>query len=277
MSLLIFLLISSSGVNSLLLPASPAGVSTSFSISKDAEAVFYNPANLNGYEDYNLYCSYNRFYLSMQSVSLALSKKIKSVDFGLAFINFDYGDIEWHPNYPSEDSLVYYTANDFSMILSSKIAVSENGNVGISIKYISESIYIYSDHALAFDIGFSYFKTPYGVTFGASNCGTKISLNNEEVNLPARLSMGGFYDLKKLSVSTDVHYLVNNGIFEFGVGIRVPVYSMMVFDLAAQYRESFYPGFGVTLKTGGLAFRYAGSLYPKNLGMISTFGIGFEF
>lgn len=277
MSTIIFILISTSGVNSLLLPASPSGVTTGFSVSKDAEAIFYNPANFEAGENYKLWCSYNRFYLSMQSVSLALCKRIKSIHLGIAFVNFDYGDIEWHPEYPTEDTLAYYSANDFSIVLGSSANISPRGKIGINLKYISENIYMYSDYALAFDISFSYKTSKNGISFGASNFGSKITLKNEEVNLPARITLGGFYTFKKIITSVDLHYLVNNGIFEFGFGAEIPIYEMISLNAALNYRESPYPGFGLEIKKGKLGIKYAGSLYIKDLGMINTIGIGFEF
>ena len=68
MTALLVFLVAVSGVNTLLLPASPVGLATPFSISKDAEAIFYNPANFEAQNNYQIWCSYNRFYLSMQSV-----------------------------------------------------------------------------------------------------------------------------------------------------------------------------------------------------------------
>ncbi|MBA7475943.1 hypothetical protein ES705_08748 [subsurface metagenome] len=277
MTAIIFFIISTSGVNTLLLPASPVGITTGFSVSKDAEAIFYNPANLDAGDNYRFWCSYNRFYVSTQSVSLALAKRIKSVALGIAFINFDYGDIEWHPDYPTEDTLTYYSGNDFSIVLGGSARISPQGKIGLNLKYISENIYLYSGCAFAFDIAFSYGSSKSGISFGASNFGTKLTLKNEEVNLPARISLGGFYRLKKLIASVDVHHLVNYGKMEFGFGLGFPICKIADLNGALHYREALYPGFGLELKPGKLTIKYAGSFYPKDLGMINSMGIGFEF
>jgi hypothetical protein len=274
---MVFFLISTSGVNTLLLPASPVGMTTSFSVSKDAEAIFYNPANFQARDNYQIWCSYNRFYLSMQSVSLALSKKIKNINFGIAFLNFDFGDIEWHPDYPSEDSLTYYSGNDFTMVLGGSVPITAQGTVGLNLKYISESIYIYSSYALALDVSFAYIGTKAGITFGAANIGSKLNLHNESVNLPARISIGTFYDFKKFVPSMDIHYLVNTAEFEGGFGIDVPVHKIVNLNGTAHYRDVVYPGFGLAIRSGNLTIKYAGALYPYNLGLVNTLGIGFEF
>jgi hypothetical protein len=277
MAAFVFFLIATSGVNTLLLPASPVGITTPFSISKDAEAIFYNPANFEAQDNYQIWCSYNRFYLSMQSVSLALTKKIKTFNMGIAFLNFDYGDIEWHPNYPSEDSLTYYSGNDFTIILGGSVPITTQGKIGVNLKYVSENILIYSDYALAFDVSFTYVGTKAGITFGATNIGSKITINNEDVNLPARISLGTFYDLKKFIPSFDIHYLVNTAAFEGGLGIDIPVHKIANLNGAVLYREAPYPGFGLEIRPGKLIIKYAGALYPQNLGLINTIGIGFEF
>lgn len=277
MNAIIFIIISSSGVNSLLMPSSPSGVITSFSISRNEEAVFYNPAHFEAGEKFNLWCFYNHFYVSTYNVSFVLSKEIKSIDFGLAVTNFDYGDIEWRPDYPTEDSVTFYTANDLSIILSGKVNIAPQGRIGLNLKYIYEQIYTYADYALAIDLSFAYGDEKTGICFGASNFGTRITLNNEEVNLPARISIGGFYTFKKLITSVDLHYLINNEVFEFGVGATLPVHKLLELSAAINYREDFYPGFGVTIRPGGLGIKYGAAFYPKNLGMVNLIGIGFGF
>jgi len=277
MGILIFLLISSAGVNSLLMPASPAGVITGFSLSRGNEAIFYNPANLDATNDFQLACYYNQFYVSTKSISLALSKKINRLNFGLGITNFDYGEIELRPEYPSDDSVTAYTANDFSLGISGSAAISSQGKIGVTLKYISENIYVYGDRTVAFDFALAYHSSFSGVSFGATNIGYKLTLNNEDVNLPAKLSLGGFIDLKKAILSLDVHYLVNNGKFEFGQAWRFPVAQAIELNAGINYREKFFPGFGFVADAGRFAVEYGTAIYPYNLGMINTLGITLSF
>jgi len=268
------IMIAAAGVKSLLMPASPIGVTTSFATARNEEAIFYNPANFTAGENLNFQCSYNRFYLGMHSVSLSLSKKVKNIDVGLGIVNFDYGDIEYHPDYPTEDPLIDYSAYDFSLILGASLDVSSQGRIGVNVKYVTENIYIYSDYALAMDISFAYHNSTSGITFGATNFGTRMTINNDEVNLPARLSVGGFQQVKQFTLSGDLHYLVNDAAFEFGIGASMPVYQRLALSAAINYRDEFYPGFGITIDTGALQVKYGGSFYPKNLGMVNNIAIG---
>jgi len=277
MTQILFILISTSSLNSLLMPATPIGVVTSFSLARNEEAIFYNPANFEADENYLVNFSYNQFFLSMKSFSLTLTKKLKSRNFGIGVVNFDYGDIELRPDYPTEDSLISYSANDFSIIFCSGVRISPQGRMGINLKYISENIYVYGDYTLAFDISFSYRGPKAGVSFGATNIGSTITLNNEEVNLPARLSLGGYYDFKKIIQSFDIHYLINNGKFEFGFGFLLPLKKIIELNAAINYREAFYPGLGFAINWDRMTLKYGASIYPFNLGMINTLGIGLNF
>ena len=91
------------------------------------------------------------------------------------------------------------------------------------------------------------------------------------------MSIGAFYDFKKFTPSFDIHYLVNTAEFEGGFGIDVSVHRIANLNGAVLYRDGVYPGFGLGIKPGNLIIKYAGALYPHNLGLINTIGIGFEF
>ena len=277
MNTFVLIIFATAGVKSLLMPASPVGVTTSFASASREEAIFYNPSNFEASENYTVQCSYNRFYLDMQSVSLSMSKKIRKVDIGLGIVNFDYGDIEWRPDYPTEDPLITYRAYDFSLILAASAEISTQGRIGINLKYITENIYIYSDYAFALDIAFSYRNTTSGITFGATNFGTKMLINNDEVNLPACLNVGGFHHISKLTLSSDLRYLINDSALEFGIGVSMPVHQRLTLSAAANYRDEIYPGFGLTVDVGALEVKYGGSFYPKNLGMVNNISLKIGF
>lgn len=274
MSTLIIFMIAAAGVKSLLMPPSPVGVTTSFAIASNEEAIFYNPSNFSTRDNPTFLCSYNRFYLGMQSVSLSLGKKIKGIDFGVGIVNFDYGEVEWRPEYPTEDPLINYSAYDFSLILGAAVNVTSQGRIGINLKYVTENIYVYSDYALALDVAVAYRNGTSGITLGASNFGTSMTINTARVNLPARLSIGGLHQIRKFIVSGDLHYLVNDAALEFAIGATLPINQRITISAAANYRDEFYPGFGLKIDAGPLEVKYGGSFFPKNLGMVNNISVG---
>ncbi|OPX17693.1 hypothetical protein BXT86_05115 [candidate division WOR-3 bacterium 4484_100] len=277
MGAVVYFLFVNAGVTSLLMPPSPIGVNAGFSLARGDEALFYNPANFEVGSEYQVQCYYNQYFLSMNGVSFSVSRRIGRLNLGLGFVNFDYGDIEWHPPYPTEDSLTTYSANDFSMFLGCAVRFSRLGRVGVNLKYISENIYIYSDYGLALDLTFAYNNARSGVSFGISNFGTRLLINNDRVNLPARISLGGYYKFKDYLGGVDVFYLVNNGKFEFNTTLGASFYKIIELYLGINYREEFYPGFGFSIRSDYLKIKYGGSFFPMGLGMVNTIGIGFSF
>jgi len=277
MGIIIFLLISTAGVNTLLLPFSPSSVTMGFINSTQAEAILYNPANFTAGDDLGLCCFYNNLFISMKSYSLIVTKRIGLYNYGIAITNFDYGEIELRPDYPTEDTVIGFSANDFSSILSGSKAISSSGKIGINVKYINESIYIYSGQALALDISMAYHNNQVGLSLGATNLGFKITLNNEDVNLPAKLSLGLSYNLGKMTPSGEFHYLVNNQAIEFATGLGISFSDRLSLYSAMNYRDALYPGLGITIKSKGINLKYGTALYIKDLGIIHLFGIGLEF
>jgi hypothetical protein len=279
MAVLTLLLIASSGVNSLLMPASPAGLLTPFSGSRDAEAIFYNPALTSAGDDFRLNCFYNRYYLGMQGFSLALSRKVKTLDLCVGITDFDYGAMEWHPDYPTEDSLANYSAYDFVFMVGGSFPVSARGRMGVTAKYIAETIYLYGDQALAFDVSLAYRSGNSGLTFGATNIGSKITLNGEGVNLPARLSLGLRQDFTRFNAGLEAHYFINRVSFEFGASAGLPLYRILEISLGLRYRyqDPPFPAFGLNLNLGKFALKYGLALYPYRLGPVNTLGFGMDF
>jgi hypothetical protein len=261
------------------MPASPAGVLTGFTVARQSEAIFYNPANFAAGENFRLSCFYNRYYLGMQGISLALGRKVKSMDLGIGITNFDYGSLEWHPDYPSEDTVINYSAYDFVFMVCGGFAISPQARLGVTAKYVAENIYLYSDYALAFDVSLAYLADRSGLTFGLSNMGSQINLNGEAVNLPTRLSLGLSRDFSKFNAAIEAHYLVNRVNFEFGLRAGVPLYKILELSAGLHYRyqDPVFPAFGLDLDLGRFGIKYGLAFYPYNLGPINTLGFGMEF
>ncbi len=274
---ILFLLITSAGVNTLLMPASAKGVLTYYSRAAGDEAIFYNPATFNAQDDYRLSVFYSRIYVDMENINVALSRRFNTIDLGISIMNFDYGKIETRPEYPTEDSAGFYAAKDFSIGLCASKDISTNGRLGLKAKYIYENVYIYSGSTLALDISLAYLTNFSGITAGATNIGGVIKIANEQVNLPAKLSFGYYRNLNKFTASWDLHYLINTTKFETSLATEVKLINDLELGIAINYRDSFYPGFYLGIAHHTFSLKYGASIYPYDLGMINTIGIGFLF
>lgn len=277
MSCFLFFLIASSGIYPLIMPITTKGTVAYYSGAVGDEAIFYNPANLETDERFRLSCFYGDFYVSTRSFSLSVSKKLKVFDFGVGIMNFDYGDIELRPDYPTEDTVTSYTGSDFMFIICGARKISPQGKLGLGIKYISENIYIYSDHTVAFDFSLTYRNEIGSVSVGTTNLGYPITIKNEEVKLPTKLSLGLSRKFNEIILGFDLHYLVNGGQFEFSMAGDFPTGRYLQTGVALNYHQMFYPGFNLVFNLPGLAIKYGGAVYPYDLGLIHNIGISFLF
>ncbi|MEO0142314.1 MAG: hypothetical protein ABIL15_03060 [candidate division WOR-3 bacterium] len=277
MNILTFFLFSLSGVDALLLPMSPRGFISFYSKSGGDEGIFYNPAKFEAERDFKISCFYNILYVGLRSLSLALSKETSFGMLGIGITNFDAGNIELHPPYPTEDTTINYTASNFSFILCGARKISSRGRLGINLKYISENIYVYGDYTLAFDIALSYSNEIRGISLGAANIGSSLTLRNEEVSLPTKLSLGLNQDIKKFKFGFDLHYLINRGQFESSLSGDFSITKEMAIGIALNRSQRFYPGFNLNLNLSGLEIKYGGAFYPYDLGLANSLGLSFKF
>lgn len=272
----VLLLVSSAGLNSFLMPMSPIGNTTGFAMAGDAEALFYNPAHFEAGDAYRVACYYNQHYLDMSSVSLGLSRRVGLFDLGVAVVNYDYGAIEYRPDFPTQDPTIDFTANDLSIGLCGGIALNECSRFGCMLKYLGENIYVYSDYTFAWDMALAYRGPRSGISIGITNFGGKLMLKDEEVNLPTRLSAGAYQRLARWVGSIDVHYLVNNGRFDLAAGVDLP-FEPVDITLGVNYRGKLYPGFSVAFARERLKIKYGGTVAPYNLGLTNSLGVAFDF
>lgn len=275
----VILLICAAGVNSLLMPASPAGLLSGFITAQGSEAIFYNPSRLQAGDALTLNCFYNRFYLDLQSFALSLSRRYRALDLGIGITNFDYGAIEWRPDYPTEDSLLDYSANDFVFMVCGGVPISPQGRLGLAVKYVSENLYLYYDQTLAFDFSLSYQRERYNLSLGVSNLGSHLELNDDEINLPTRFSAGFSYLFSRIKAGLEGHYFVNRPGLETALSASAPIYGPLELNagLRWRYHDPFFPAFGLVLDTKPIRLSYGAALYPYNLGLVNTLGLGFDF
>ncbi|MEO0184631.1 MAG: hypothetical protein ABIL20_02385 [candidate division WOR-3 bacterium] len=273
----LFFLIASAGVNTLLMPASAKGVLTYYSRTAGDEAIFYNPATFKAQSDYRSSIFYTNLYTGMKNLHIALTREFNKIDLGISIMNFDYGRIEARPEYPTEDSTGFYSANDFCMGVCVSSNVTTNGRFGVKAKYIYENISVYSGATLGLDVSLAYLNQYSGITVGANNIGGTMKIASESVNLPAKLSLGYYRIVNKFILSIDLHYMINTSSFESALAGEMRLTNNLELGVGINYRDYLYPGFYLSVIHKGLSIKYGTSFYPYNLGMINTVGISILF
>ncbi len=241
---------------------------TGFSLARGAEATFFNPANLQlTNNELHFLLSYGRVFLDIEHSSLFLAKKIMMFNLGLGLVNFDYGDMVFKPDYPTEDDNATFNANDLSFFFAAATKLSPKGNIGLSFKFIKEYIYIYSAQASAINLALNYLPTPNNTfSFGVFDIGTSLQLKDSAYSLPVRFSLGASNYTKKFLTGFDFHYLIHSKDWILNMGEELTISHMFKFRGGFRYFDglTFNTGFGITFSW--LALDYGLAYLPKRLG-----------
>ncbi len=275
LSLLIF---SSEGLASALLCPTARELAlggAGFALSCGPEAVYLNPAALRvPGNDLLFSISYGRLFLDIEHSSLFLSRRIAKVNLGLGLVNFDYGDLTFKPDYPTEDNSTIFHANDLSLILGLSASISPKGNVGLSFKYIKEYIYVYSSSARAFNFALNFLPSQSNqISLGGFDIGNSLELRNEPYGLPMRLSLGYSNTTGKFLGGIEFHYLLRSRDWALNFGEQFTLSRHFTLRGGVRYFDgpTLTGGFG--LGWSWLALDYGLAYLPKNLGFSHYFGL----
>lgn len=226
----------------------------------------HNPAKYANYKDFLIETNYSAYLLSTSQTSLILLRGTDLVNYGLEIVNFRYGDIERRGKFPA-DFFGYYSADDFTFAFLLSKKVSENFNIGFSLKLYYSTLYVYSNYSFGLDWGIDY--SPFKCFTGS------ISLTN--LSLPLHYISQNFYPPNNLNLTLKfslVEFLKNyfeftrnlrekNNYFKFGLELK----PHPILDLKAGYNlynKSFNSGFSVKLlKENILKISYAYQIFSS--------------
>ncbi len=165
-------------------------------VSEGASAVFWNPAN-NALRsrDTDLVLQHQRYLGLFNHEAAAVTHRAGGGVIGLMFSGF-YADEQVRRG---EDEVGVpegtFRPYDVAFGLSYARALGERFAAGVSVKYLYETIDIYSDSGLAFDVYLAHQALIDGLVFGASltNLGGSMMLRTEPFDLPAAARVGAAY------------------------------------------------------------------------------------
>ncbi len=176
------------------------------SAADDLFSLYSNPAGILNVPYFTAGAAHNQWISDYRSEFVGLV--YHPTNFALGFsINYGtVGGIERRSG-PSDDPQGYFDLND--LVAGFTLAHSLGGNVmlGLTSKIVYEKIDVYSATGFAFDFGLQYHPMPelvVGASF--SNLGTKMTLDDEEYDLPRLLRAGGSYRISDFLISADVVY-----------------------------------------------------------------------
>lgn len=162
-------------------------------VSEGAAAVFWNPANnalRQGKTD--LLLQHQRYLGQFDHEAVAVSHRAGGGVVGLLFSGF-YGD-ELVRRGDDEVGIPQGTFRPYDLTfgVSYARAFGERLAAGVTAKFLYETIDLYSDSGLAFDVSLSHRTLIEGLVFGASltNMGSQMNLRTEPFDLPAAARLG---------------------------------------------------------------------------------------
>ncbi|MEO0096668.1 MAG: hypothetical protein ABIK78_01060 [candidate division WOR-3 bacterium] len=237
----------------------------------------HNPAKYANYKKFLIETNYSSYLLSTSQISLLFLRETGLANYGLEIVNFKYGEIERRGKFPS-DFWGYYSSEDFIISFLTSKKISQNFNIGFSLKFYYSTLYIYSDYTFGFDLGVDY--SPIKYLTGS------ISFTN--LSLPLHYISQNFYPPNNLNLTlklSPIDFLKN--YLEFSRDLRekenylklgLELKPHPIIDLKSGYNfynRSFNIGFSINpLKENILKISYAYQIF-KSLPSSHHFGITF--
>jgi len=158
------------------------------SIANDASSLYWNPAGAASLNKFEAMFSYTSLYkdlgINLNYVALVLPAG-EIGNFGVSVTALNYGEMDVTTELYPEGTGEKFSASSYAFGLSYARNITESFIAGITVKYITETIFNSSANGVAFDIG-TIFTTPFlGIKFSSiiTNYGSKMQMSGEDLLL----------------------------------------------------------------------------------------------
>lgn len=243
---------------------------------------FINPANLATQGPYELMLSHTQWIQDVQTEFIAARLPFSFGTFGFAIGNNNVNGIELRdiPGPPSGT----FSAR-FAFLQGSFAAnVMENLNLGGTVKYLYEKIYVDEATGYGFDLGATY-KTPVSglvAGFAITNLGSSGQLRNETSQLPSFARLGATYSFTESDFNCSVGVTLANDSKQSATHVQLGFETIYNKTIAA--RAGYVTGYENRGLTAGIGvhyslvqFDYAYVPFSLGLGDAHLFSLGFQF
>jgi len=254
-------------------------------VTKEPTALFTNPAGLaSGSENALDFMLTHRGYFAGTTIDMFATRfEAADMDFGTSLLLSSVPNIEVRTA-PSDDPQSTFSAKDFTFAVGAARSFDKL-NVGVSLMYLYEKLFVYESQGYAVDLGLNYSLDPdieLGMSVG--NMGTSSAMISEKITLPAFLRIGGSYTKSIDDNFSGTGYV---GIVTFKSGNITPSLGAEIsyhgfLKLRAGYATSiegtnFSTGFsyGAGISYGFLGFDYSYIPLRFDFGNSQTFTLSF--
>ncbi len=257
------------------------------SISKDASSMYWNPAGIAGIENYQSVFTYTKLFIDLKLDYFGLVIPSGNIGtFGLSVTALNYGTFDvTTENFP-EGTGETFSPTSYAVGLTFAKNITDNFAVGMTMKYINETIFNSSAKGLAFDIGTIFITPFYGIRFASaiSNYGTKMQISGSDLDIlyDSNPNSAGNNGKVNASIRTDKFELplrLQIGIskdFQITEGER---FTLAVDGLVPNDNRQFINVGGELALFNGVFFLRGGykKLFLKNSQEGVTFGVGLHY
>ncbi len=262
-----------------------SGMGEAFSaVVDDATATYWNPAGLMQLNQQQLFLIHNEWFGDVRSeyVTFALPTKNYAIGFSLNSINI--GNIELRGQQPSVDPIATFTAHDLALGLSYAHSITTEWDVGVTLKYLFEKIYIEESSGIAVDIGVQYHPEIIPFKFGLTlqNLGKMNKLGGQSPGLPRIFRFGlafnpAILQADHLLFAGDfVHDFEGNSHFHMGTEYLLKDLLTVRIGYQTGYEiKSIQFGFG--FRSDKILMDYGYVPLQKNFGQGHRFSFGINF
>ena len=245
----------------LLIPVFPqaAGMAEACSsLTGDLMLISYNPAGLAEFTGTEVAALHNRGMADDHTSAIILGKRFSFASFAAAIIYYTTGEIEL---YDSIGDLKKKVGQEDILVIISNAEKIKSVSLGLSIKFLSSSIFGKSAFSYAADLGAQY-KLLNILNLGLSvqNLGSKLIYLGDEEDLPLLIRPGISWDYddpsKSFAVAIDMPYNINEGSVMIHLGVSSSFDKQLSFRMGhktnlsrkAYTEEKFNIGWGIDLK-----------------------------
>lgn len=251
-------------------------------VSSDASATFWNPAGLANAAQSNVLFNHTEWFLGIRGEYAAMVLAGRKSAWGFHLRSFNIGDIEVR-DIPREYPLETTSAHYLSAGVSYARALRDQVNIGVTVKYLFERIFVESASGAALDLGVTYRPAESPFAFGAAlqNLGRMSALRDEASKLPGLLRAGVMYRLPVnkerfgLKLAADLVKPLQENV-RFQLGGEFLLWQTIAFRAGgmAGY-QTHAVSFGLGIVRSSLRLDYALVPFAENLGVTHRFSVNF--
>ncbi len=263
------------------------GMGEAFSaVSNGAISTYWNPAGLVETDRYELVTAHNKWLFDVSSEFISFASNRGYYVLGLSFYYMDMGKIEARTFRNEKDPIGFFRANDISLGISFAKKIKKEFDIGVTLKYLYEKIYMEKSSGYAFDIGMRYhlFKDFIDTGIVIKNLGTMTKMRNKKISLPTTYRAGIMCDLSKIFNKKDFLFISSdyeispdyNNHLMFGLETRVSEVFAIRFGYQNGYRERNFCG-GIGIGLNFIRVDYGFTPFSSDLGNTHRFSLKFNW